>query len=161
MGVLPRFEDFGLTVPLLNPKAEDAASVVDQQTPLGHDLGYDPLTNDLVLGPDGDLEISTEQAALVSWLTIAMNTIRGADLCYSPDFGSDMNVLIGSGFPSSALATQIEAMLRETLLRHDRIVGVSEVQVMPPEDTGDPVFFFAVPVLDDSARIALQGVVGG
>lgn len=157
---VPRLIDFGLTAPLLTIAAEDAFVEVPGEIPLGRDFAYDPIERDLIFTSGGDLEISDEQNSLVSWLTIAMNTIRSSDICYTPEFGSDLGILIGLGFPSDALSVQIESMLRETLLRHDRIVEVDDVRVGLPLVASEPVSFSAVVVLDDSARIALQGAVG-
>lgn len=158
MSVLPRFIDYGLEEPLRSVSAEGTALLVDEEIPLGWDVAWDAVTGDLMLTADGDLRLFTEGAALVSWVTIAVGTSRGQDVCYAPEFGSDLATLVGAGFPRPALQTQVAEMLNSALLRHDRIVSVDDLTISI-DSTDQQLTFSAVVTLDDSARVTIQGAL--
>lgn len=154
---LPFVTEFGLQPDLQPDYVSD--SVVGDSTPpqpLGVDIAFDAVGDDLSLTTEFDLNICSEDVALSQWVQTALITKRGSELIFSPEFGSDLPDLIGtSTYTINDIEEQVIVAIESALSFHDRIDSIQSVKIGFIDEYR--LAFEATVILDDNAVLTFEG----
>lgn len=154
---LPFVTEFGLQ-PDLTPDYISDAEVADETppVPLGVDISFDAVGDDLSLTTEFDLVICDESRALSQWVQNALVTVRGSELVFGEDFGSDLaNIISTSTSSLSDIEEQVISTIEEALLVHDRIDSIQDVRIGFIDDYR--LAFEVTVILDDNAVLTFEG----
>lgn len=86
---------------------------------------------------DGKEVIVEKKEALKVWIWKALKTERFRYLCYTWDFGSEIDKLIGSGLSRDATKLEIERYVTECLLCNPYIESITDIQIELKSDGAD------------------------
>jgi phage baseplate assembly protein W len=105
-----------------------AAQAVKKELPLFRDCAWNFTENSMEL-VNGAPVIVEGNEALKVWIYKTLRTARYRHLGYSPNYGSELEELIGSAYTSRATQVELERYVREALLINPYIKAVSQAAV--------------------------------
>lgn len=114
---------------------------------IGVDIALDWVSGELSLTPGNGMLTISDIATVRQWVRAALTQPQGTSMIYPATFGSRLYELLGTGAGSD----QVAAALEQTLLQHDRIVGVSDV-LLDPASTDVEGFGLSFRVLLDTGQ---------
>lgn len=100
----------------------------------GRSWMFDFDTGDFVLSPTGKVAVSTGIEAYGEWCQKALLTPRYRHIIYSRLYGSDLEEMIGKGFPRAVAESEIKRIVTETLKVDARTKDVQNFSYIWAED---------------------------
>jgi len=154
---LPFITEFGLQPDLVPDYVADVEQ--DDATPpvpLGVDISFDALGDDLSLSTEFDLVICDEGRALSQWVQNALVTRRGDELIFSENFGSVLADIVSTSTANiSDIEEQVIVAIEDAILNHERIDRIDDVRVGFIDDYR--LAFEATAILDDNSSLTFEG----
>lgn len=94
---------------------------------IGREFAWDFKKNDFVL-VDGKNKITEGLEALKIWIYKALSTPRYKYFAYSWDYGNEFEELIGRGYSTEVLKSEVERILKEALSINSHIKYISNIE---------------------------------
>lgn len=85
--------------------------------------------NDDFLIVNGKCGLVTGIDALQIWIYKALKTKKYRYMAYTQNFGNRLEALMGQGFSSAAVKSQVEGYLKECLLINSDITGITNINI--------------------------------
>lgn len=105
-----------------------ATETASEDLPLAKEYAWDFEKNDFLL-INGKNMIVTGKEAVKVWIWQALNTPKNRYQAYSASYGNELALLINQGFSKSALRSEVERYLKESLLINPYIMGIKNIDM--------------------------------
>jgi phage baseplate assembly protein W len=154
--------DEGGDAQLLSDLEEQSAEEPD--LPEEPDLDYrqepafDWTTGEFFRTTTGDVLMVTGVEAIIEWCQTCINTPKGVYVIFDPDFGTDLQQLLGESLSEPVLYSEAARTVEEGLERHPRISSVEIESVSKGSvvaDTQDSLLIDLAIYVDDEATGAI------
>jgi Protein of unknown function (DUF2634) len=106
----------------------------NEELPIAREWAWDFESNDFKLN-NGKPFIVEGLEAVKIWTFKALRTDRFKHTVYSWEYGSEINSLIGSGFTSAAIESEVKRMIDEALMHIPYIVRIDNLIVTSDGDS--------------------------
>ncbi|OWA34367.1 hypothetical protein B9G55_18840 [Saccharibacillus sp. O16] len=106
---------------------EDEASTRETDSTtvnFGRSWKFDHERGEFVISPSGRIAEADAREAWVQWCQKAIRTPRYRHVIYSPDYGSELEELLGVDYAHAVIESEIERMASEALLADPRTSSV-------------------------------------
>lgn len=90
----------------------------------GRTVQFDYDKHEYILSPTGRMPTTQASDAWGEWCVKALSTERYKYLIYTPDYGVELDTLIGQSRPHAVIESEIRRMVRECLMCDPRTAGV-------------------------------------
>lgn len=108
---------------------EFEASEILEQTQVTHkEFAFDFDKGEFTL-KDGNLVLVDGIEYLKTWIQHILRSKRGTLLYKESNYGSEYEYLIGQRLPTSMFMSELERMIRETLLQNDKIQDIENFNI--------------------------------
>ncbi|MEK5405395.1 DUF2634 domain-containing protein [Paenibacillus sp. FSL W8-0439] len=98
----------------------------DNRAVFGRSWRFDFEAGEFVMSPSRKIVTTGEKEAWVQWCEKAIRTPRYRHVIYSPDYGSELEELIGSSYGHGVQESEIKRMVTEALLADARTASVDQ-----------------------------------
>lgn len=85
---------------------------------------------DRFIWENGKIKIVREDEAVKVWIYKALRTMRCAHLCYTSDFGNELESIIGSTLNREAFDSEAKRLITEALMIHPDIDNVYDFTIV-------------------------------
>lgn len=104
--------------------SEDPVVFAEENESGTTDYAFDYDFGDFYLDETGQPQRVSEADAVVEWAIKALNTPKGAYAIYSPEYGSDLQEIVGLGVPDAIAHALIADSVTSCLAQHPAITDV-------------------------------------
>ncbi|WP_407308536.1 DUF2634 domain-containing protein [Desulfosporosinus sp. SB140] len=105
-----------------------ATVIASADLPLAKEYAWDFDRNDFLLVNGKNVIVMGKEAVKV-WIWKALHTPKNRYRAYSSSYGNELGSLIGQGLSVSALRSELERYLKESLLINTYITGVKNIDI--------------------------------